>query len=519
MGELEINEKELMKRLVNNDLSAWAQLVQRYSKLVYSISYRILKNNSDAEDAVQNTFVRLKLYANKFDKSQPLNPWLARIASGEAIRIYNRNKNTQKKESVRMDTKNNSLISQRRSVVEVAEKEEMENIVKKAIELLPDTSRIALTLYYAGGLSQTEIANEMGVSQVSISEKIKNGLEKVKTYLKKSGFQASIALSPSLMQECIVSVSPTKEFLLNLANQLPTDAQLKFIASQTLQIKTNTLRGIGSNWLFYLLGFSLVVVLSLFYFKRKEIVTPVLSNAITTKKITVNEPIKSFEKMDIINHSPFYLLFGKIQKEIDKPDILAEGLIQHRGGDESWVMKNNSIGSLSIFREEIKKFEFAGLYLDKKFDKPHLFKGKIKFLKDKSKFGIQMGTPISTNEKTIPLGSEDKNFVYNVDGHYSEIANINAVEGSVVEFKIYIWKDENKWISAAFLYQNYEKNSHLVVSKLTHINKPFKFGFYSNNKVECENFEYADLGENWEPFLDPFVVQVKDKIKLELEKK
>lgn len=220
-----MNDQELMQLLVEENLGAWSEIVKRYGNLVYSIAYQILKNSNDAEDAVQNTFIRLKIYSNKFDHSLPVKPWLSRIASGEAIRIYNQTKNIHKKESGRMETQNYLNHSQDSEVSSQMEQKELEVMVKKAIEMLPELSRVAVTLYYVGGMNQTEIAKELGVSQFSISEKINLGLSKIKAYLAKAGISASITLSPSLLQNSISSQTLPVSFIEKLSHSFPTQAQ------------------------------------------------------------------------------------------------------------------------------------------------------------------------------------------------------------------------------------------------------------------------------------------------------
>jgi len=509
VNSVEINENDLMERLANDDVSAWSELVNRYSKLVFSIAYQILRNKNDAEDAVQNTFVRLKLYANKFDSSQPLNPWLARIAGGEAIRIYNQNKNNQKKESARMDNKKDSIQSQRRGLLDEVEHEEMKSMVKKAIDMLPDGSRVALTLYYAGGLSQTEIANEMGVSQVSISAKIKSGLEKVKDYLKKSGFQASIALAPHLMQECFISVRPSKEFVVQLAQQLPTQNQLKVVSS-TL----NTTSSFGhSRYLHKGILYFLCISIGLlvwFYFQQNNKIQQKPEPKIALNPIQL-ETKKTFHPLDILNHEPFYMAEGKIQKEIGRPDVLVDGLINHRGGDGKWIMRKNKSDGFDIVREVINKDKLAGMYIEKRFNGPTLFKGVIRFSQQKSEFCLMIGTLINTDESVTSMASEKKGFIYDVNGRYNKIGSVGAEHDSVVSFEIYVWKDENKWHTATFFIANDLPGKHFRSSSLTHINKPFQFGFYSNCKVVCENFTYCELPVNWQPFSEPEIQKVKDK--------
>ena len=112
-----VGDQELMRQIASNDLEAWSELVKRYSNLVYSIAYQVLKNNSDTEDAMQDTFISLKIYANKYDNTQELKPWLSRVAANQAIRIYKKRKKNNHKESNWMKTKSLSEDSQKLDVI------------------------------------------------------------------------------------------------------------------------------------------------------------------------------------------------------------------------------------------------------------------------------------------------------------------------------------------------------------------------------------------------------------------
>lgn len=505
-------DQELMNLLAESNLDAWSELVKRYGKLAYSIAYQILNNSSDAEDAVQNTFMRLKIYANKFDISQPLRPWLSRIASGEAIRIYQKKKKSNLKESIPMDAKNSSSHSQRRDVAEIVEEQEVESLIKKAIAQLPETSRVALTLYYAGGLNQSEIAVELGVSQVSISEKIKSSLEKVKLYLKKAGIQAAIVLSPNLMQEGIISLSPPKDFIFKLANSIPPESQLAQLASSSVRLGVSTANKKTSiAWLLPLLAFSFTIFLGYLYWPSKsEIVSvPVVKKA----EPVISKQENKFQPIDFKNYDAFYLKKGLIQKDISRPDLLEEGDIQFFGGEKKWKINQDSSGRIKIYREKSASGLSDGLYLAGSFSKPHVFKGTIKTFSEKNKVGFLLKLPIDkiAKEEKVVGNDLDKDQILNVGGNFNEICSVNVIEPLEMDIKIFVWSNKTKWLSASFIYVKGNPEKYFKSGFLTHLNENFRFGIFSNSKLEGTNFEYCPLDPDWNYANEPEIKAVLNK--------
>src|SRR6185436_5538029 len=86
----ETRDAELLEKLSGGDLRAWETLVQRHSSLVYSLSMRMLQDAQDAEDAAQETFLRVRKSAQTFRFGDDARNWIAKIASREALKIMER---------------------------------------------------------------------------------------------------------------------------------------------------------------------------------------------------------------------------------------------------------------------------------------------------------------------------------------------------------------------------------------------------------------------------------------------
>lgn len=486
-----------MRLLVANDIGAWSELVKRYGKLVYSICFQVLKNNSDTEDAVQNTFVNLKLYAAKFDQDQPLKPWLARIASIEAIRVYKKKKINNKKESVRMESNSKS---QRRDAAEIIEQKVIELMVRKAFDTLPDNTRVALTLYYAGGLNQTEIADQLGISQVRISLAIKTGLEKVKAFLKKAGVSAAIILSPNLLQEGITSAVPPQALMQKLITHLPTESQLA-AASVGTQIAAKKSIAV---WLLSLLSLPVMVFFSYTYWPKKseEKITPVVQQP----KAVISKNEKSFRPVEYNDYLPIYYKWGTMQLNT-KPLSWKPGLLQYYGGDPNWTVIKNENGQTTIKRNTFEIGAIDGLFLKETFRQAYHFKGTIKLEAENGMFEFIAKTPYDV-AVPVKINSVENEKLVTDSG--STLGVYKTQVNCEVDFQIFVWPEKNKWKSICIFENKLDGDQNSATSNWLNFTKQeISIGFYSKGHAEVNNFEYSPLSNQWDPLLEPYIKAVE----------
>ena len=78
-------EETLVESLKQKSSEAFEELVTRYAHRLYLVSYRILRNSQDAEDAVQETFLQVFRSIHKFRKESSLFTWLHRIVTNQAL--------------------------------------------------------------------------------------------------------------------------------------------------------------------------------------------------------------------------------------------------------------------------------------------------------------------------------------------------------------------------------------------------------------------------------------------------
>ena len=150
------NEHEWITRAQNGDKAAYGRIVQRYQRLVVSVTYHQGLDLAEAEDAAQETFVKVWLALPRFRESAgSLRGWLCRIAINTARDAHRRGRPAQELDERAPDSDSNP-----------AEQDEalaQKLTVRRALAQLPTASRAALVLREYEGLSYAEIAAVLDV--------------------------------------------------------------------------------------------------------------------------------------------------------------------------------------------------------------------------------------------------------------------------------------------------------------------------------------------------------------------
>src|SRR5258708_19722091 len=74
-----------MEQLLRRDVSAFEELYERHSRIVYSLVLRILRQGSTAEEVVQDVFLQLGRSSARYDANRPLVPWLLTLPRNRAL--------------------------------------------------------------------------------------------------------------------------------------------------------------------------------------------------------------------------------------------------------------------------------------------------------------------------------------------------------------------------------------------------------------------------------------------------
>jgi len=173
-----LSDEELICLVVKNHPQATTYLVDRYKGMVFTLSYRILKNQLDAEEGAQDTFVKAFNALNSFRFDCKFSTWLYRICYNHAIsksRVY---KPIQVDVETRFD-----IPSETTSAIDSLSTKDRNKYLGKAMEALEPEDSAILTLYYVDGNSVNEISTITGLTDTNIKVKLHRGRKKLYTQL------------------------------------------------------------------------------------------------------------------------------------------------------------------------------------------------------------------------------------------------------------------------------------------------------------------------------------------------
>ena len=167
---MEDQELLWLEQARRGDQTAFSRLVEAYQRPVYNLCYRMLSNAPEAEDAAQETFVRMYTKLHTYQPDRKLSSWVLSIASHYCIdRLRRRRGQWLSLDEEPMAT---TLPSQNRGPEELAVRAESRDEVQRLVDMLPAAYRVPLILRYWHDLSYAEIAEVMGLTVQAVKSRL-----------------------------------------------------------------------------------------------------------------------------------------------------------------------------------------------------------------------------------------------------------------------------------------------------------------------------------------------------------
>jgi len=164
---------ELLAKFKKGDQQAFELLVRKYKTTVFNTIYSIMGNAQEADDIAQEVFLKVYTKADSFKGESSFSTWLYRITVNRCVDELRRRKNkiisyeTEFNQEEKLKLKD-VLVSGENDITEKLRQEELQDIVQKAMNSLPEKYRIILTLKEIEGLSYKEISQIMKISLAKV---------------------------------------------------------------------------------------------------------------------------------------------------------------------------------------------------------------------------------------------------------------------------------------------------------------------------------------------------------------
>jgi RNA polymerase sigma-70 factor (ECF subfamily) len=171
--------------VARGDVSAFEALYDRYSSTIYALLLRILANADDAQEVLQETFVKAWTSAKMFDAVRGSEAaWLISIARSRGIdRLRSRKIRYEREDEAGREISVHTAFVEHSTGVDKAIQTQERIAVRGALAELPDPQRVALELAYFEGLSQSEIASKLNEPLGTIKTRMQLGMKKLRDRL------------------------------------------------------------------------------------------------------------------------------------------------------------------------------------------------------------------------------------------------------------------------------------------------------------------------------------------------
>jgi RNA polymerase sigma-70 factor, ECF subfamily len=186
--ETEMSDEMLVSMAKSGDANAFVELSKRHAGKAFQAAYRITRNRQDAEDALQDSFLKAFMHVKDFEERSSFSTWLTRIAMNSALMLLRK-----KRHGFEISIDNtdghagNFETWELRSPMEDPEsryvRRERESALREAIVRLPQVFRDVVELRQAREYSTREIAQALGISVPAVKSRLSRAKSALRTSL------------------------------------------------------------------------------------------------------------------------------------------------------------------------------------------------------------------------------------------------------------------------------------------------------------------------------------------------
>ncbi|HZU24823.1 MAG TPA: RNA polymerase sigma factor [Bryobacteraceae bacterium] len=168
-----LGDDEVVERVRGGETALYEILMRRYNQRLYRVARAILRNDAEAEDVMQDAYVRAYEHLHEFAGQAKFSTWLTKIAIYEALaRVRRRSRNMTIDDASFIDPADPER---------AAADQQMRSLLEHAIERLPETYRTVFVLRVVEGLSVLDTAASLSIGE----ETVKTRLHRARALLRK----------------------------------------------------------------------------------------------------------------------------------------------------------------------------------------------------------------------------------------------------------------------------------------------------------------------------------------------
>ena len=174
------DERQLIELAKAGDHEAFRALVERYMKQAYTIAIGVVADHADAQDIVQDAFVKIFQVLNTFRGDAEFSTWMYRIVTNMSL---NRVKQ-QRRQAQRMVSQNVLETMLAGNTENPADSADVKTHIERALHQLPTLQRAVVILRHLDGLSTRQVSNILRCSEGTVKTHLYRGLKRMRLILK-----------------------------------------------------------------------------------------------------------------------------------------------------------------------------------------------------------------------------------------------------------------------------------------------------------------------------------------------
>jgi RNA polymerase sigma factor (sigma-70 family) len=175
-------EKEFIEQLLNpkTQNQAFQKLLRDYQRPLYNHIRNIVLNHDDADDVLQNTFVKVFQYLKNFKGESKLFSWMYRIATNEAITFINQKA---KRNGTTSEAMQNKIVDNLQADT-YFDGNEIQFKLQKAIVLLPEKQQLVFKMKYYEEIKYEDMSEILGTSVGALKASYHHAVKKIEEFMK-----------------------------------------------------------------------------------------------------------------------------------------------------------------------------------------------------------------------------------------------------------------------------------------------------------------------------------------------
>src|SRR5690242_39273 len=166
-------DEDVVERVLKGETALYEIIMRRYNQRLYRVARAILRNNAEAEDVMQDAYVRAYQHLRQYSGRSPFGAWLTRIAVNEALaRLRSRGRVQELEAMTNGDAQDLVLISNEKSPEQQASAREMNQLLEEAIMALPVPYRTVLMMRDVEEMTTADTAAALDLTEENVKVRL-----------------------------------------------------------------------------------------------------------------------------------------------------------------------------------------------------------------------------------------------------------------------------------------------------------------------------------------------------------